>query len=585
MGLHQIGLFPPPIPSFPPPSLLSPSLGDHVFADFNQVSDDCLPLPASASLPSPDCSLPSTVPHPIAMLHSATPPAVLSPFFVLNPDFPAIEPLPSPDRLPSQFSATFGLPFTSSLGSNYVRAFSVHELFGCYSASSTILDALPSTAVPTDFAASLSTCCPFNLGSHFVDHLIDIHLFASIDAANTPTEFVTRSLVSTVDGARPVPSSLDWTDAYNQDPDTKLLLARLSSSTPFSKSDISEVHSACRDYIRQDRVSLFEGKLVVYQPVQNNQEMLMLIIVPLSLRRDIFSAYHVSPSTGHMGICKTLHHVRLRFFWPRSRKDVTNWVLQCPHCIASNGTVARNSELIFSWPLCCPFYILHVDLWAPGEIANYRGETYLMNAMCDLTGFVLVTATNDVTSHSLARLLVQDVLLKVGFCGLIVVDDGSTFKGLFKEVCAILHIELHVAARGNHQAVGVEHFHRFLNKAVAIAANDRGTNTVFVEAAHTAAYAWNSSPIDGTDIIRSVPAVGRPFRFPFDLSLAPTPTPTQQQASDVHAFLRLAGPTTQFAEQVLRLLTEERRAIHRERANSSRSVSYTHLTLPTICSV
>ena len=42
MGLHQIGLFPPPIPSFPPPSLLSPSLGDHVFADFNQVSDDCL---------------------------------------------------------------------------------------------------------------------------------------------------------------------------------------------------------------------------------------------------------------------------------------------------------------------------------------------------------------------------------------------------------------------------------------------------------------------------------------------------------------------------------------------------------------
>ncbi len=74
-----------------------------------------------------------------------------------------------------------------------------------------------------------------------------------------------------------------------------------------------------------------------------------------------------------------------------------------------------------------------------------------------------------------------------------------------------------------------------------------------------------------TDVIRSVPAVGRPFRFPFDLSLSPAPTPTSNQALDVHAFLRLAGPTTQFAEQVLRLLTEERRAIHRERANASRS--------------
>jgi hypothetical protein len=99
---------------------------------------------------------------------------------------------------------------------------------------------------------------------------------------------------------------------------------------------------------------------------------------------------------------------------------------------------------------------------------------------------------------------------------------------------------------------------------------DRGTTSVFVEAAHTAAYAWNStSPINGTDIIRSVPAVSRPFRFPFDLSLSPTPTLTSNQASDVHAFLHLSSPTTQFAERVLCLLTEERRAIQRERANKS----------------
>ena len=148
-------------------------------------------------------------------------------------------------------------------------------------------------------------------------------------------------------------------------------------------------------------------------------------------------------------------------------------------------------------------------------------------------------------------------------------DDGSTFKGLFESVCAILNITLHVAARGNHKAVAIEHFHRFLNKAVAIASNDRGTIDVFVEAAHTAAYAWNSSPIDRTDIIRSVAAVGRPFRFPFDLSLSKTPSPTSNQAAGCHAFLRLASPTTQFSEQVLRLLTEERRSLHRERANES----------------
>ena len=131
-----------------------------------------------------------------------------------------------------------------------------------------------------------------------------------------------------------------------------------------------------------------------------------------------------------------------------------------------------------------------------------------MNSMCNLTGFVITNATSNITAQDLSRLLVQEVLLKVGFCGLIVVEDGSTFKGLFCTVCNILNIDIHVAARGNHQAVGVEHFHRFLNKAVGMVSNDRGTNTVFVEVAHTATYAWNSSPIDGTNIISSVPAVG-----------------------------------------------------------------------------
>jgi hypothetical protein len=240
-----------------------------------------------------------------------------------------------------------------------------------------------------------------------------------------------------------------------------------------------------------------------------------------------------------MGVYKTLHRIRLRFFWPHSRKDVTNWVLQCPHYIAANGTVSRNSELTFSWPLCCTFYILHIDLCAPGDIANYRGDTYLLNAMCNLTGFVLVPATSNITAHNLARRFAQDVLLKIGFCGVVVVDDGSTFKGLFKTVCLMLGLSFHVAAKDNHKAVGVEHFHWFLNNAVAIAANDRGTPTVFVESTHTAAYAWTSSPIDGTNIIRSVPAAGRPLRIPFDLSLCPTPTPTTDQATNVHAFLRL----------------------------------------------
>ena len=68
---------------------------------------------------------------------------------------------------------------------------------------------------------------------------------------------------------------------------------------------------------------------------------------------------------------------------------------------------------------------LHLLLLPPSP------NTYLMNAMCDQTGFVLVNATNHITAGNLARIFLQEVLLKIGLCGLVVVDDGSTFKGIF----------------------------------------------------------------------------------------------------------------------------------------------------------
>jgi hypothetical protein len=71
----------------------------------------------------------------------------------------------------------------------------------------------------------------------------------------------------------------------------------------------------------------------------------------------------------------------------------------------------------------------------------------------------------------------------------------------------------------NHKAVSVKRFFQYLNKAVTIASSDRGTNLVWVDSSMIATYAWNCSPIDGTDVVRNVPARGCEFRFPFDLNM------------------------------------------------------------------
>jgi hypothetical protein len=142
-------------------------------------------------------------------------------------------------------------------------------------------------------------------------------------------------------------------------------------------------------------------------------------------------------------------------------------------------------------------------------------------------------------------------------CGLVVVDAGSTFCGIFADACALLGLRLHPASRGNHKAVSVERFFRYLNKAVTIASSDRGTLLVWVEAAMIATYAWNCSPIDGTDVVRSVPAMGREFRFPFDLA-SNSFSPCEDTSASVLQYIKQTSSHVDFACSVIQLVIADR---------------------------
>ena len=125
----------------------------------------------------------------------------------------------------------------------------------------------------------------------------------------------------------------------------------------------------------------------------------------------------------------------------------------------------------------------------PGHHKNPNGNTALMNAICDTSQFVVVVLVRDETSTTLADNSMQQVLMKFGLCHLVVLDDGSPSKGSFIAMCKSLRLNYDVLAKRNHKSLTVEHFHRFLNKSVTIAAKERGTNDIFVPAEITTGYA------------------------------------------------------------------------------------------------
>ena len=177
-----------------------------------------------------------------------------------------------------------------------------------------------------------------------------------------------------------------------------------------------------------------------------------------------------------------------------------------------------------SWLITVLFWTMHVDLWHPGVNENMDGNKgYLMNSMCDITQFIVSSPTVDITAAHLAQLFCADVIFSFGMCSVVVIDDGSSFKNMFMDMCKKLCLTYWVLSRGSHKGNYVNHYHRFLNKTQAIAGNDQGTHDVYIQNAKTSQYAWNSAPIDGTDVIRSMTAIKWIFRFPLDVDISPPP--------------------------------------------------------------
>ena len=66
-------------------------------------------------------------------------------------------------------------------------------------------------------------------------------------------------------------------------------------------------------------------------------------------------------------------------------------------------------------------------------------------------------------------------------------------------------------------------------------------------------------PIDGTDSIRSIPAIDRPLKFPIDVALTELHTPVGDSSQTTVRYIRQIGKDDRFAKELVMWLVEERR--------------------------
>jgi hypothetical protein len=257
------------------------------------------------------------------------------------------------------------------------------------------------------------------------------------------------------------------------------------------------------------------------------------IILPNSLRAVFLELVHAD-AAGHLKVDKTIEHVQRRAWWFLWRRSVRLFVAACRKCCQYHrGSAPKQGKL---QPMClgAPGERWCIDLCGPFPLSN--GYKYLFTAICPFSKFGVAVPIRNKEASTVAKVLVEHVLLKWGLCFEVLHDQGPEFEAvLTSELLNVLGIN-NLRSSGYKASTGgvVERWHRVLNSLLAkIVSNHQRDWSQFVS---YAVFCYNASQHSATSLSPFLIMTGRECRWNIDFLLSnPQPAITYDNVASYTA--------------------------------------------------
>lgn len=461
------------------------------------------------------------------------------------------------------FDNTFGIEF-SIKNASLVRPISQYEVASCFSLDNNLTYKMAHSDTFPLLDLGIPGCTSSWILNAIFERLVSVrNENAEIIDPSTNAAPAAVSIPIFLNGAvgTRVPDNAAWQRAYQSDKNCKEILNMLKNPALVKKENLLKLHYTYRQPMRDSNIVLEDGILYFIERFANDTKFVKLRIVPDELRNIIFIAFHANPIGAHMDAARTYSRLRLRYYFPGMFSYCKRMISCCPACALSSNK-RPSADLVYSFPIAAPMHTLFADIYSVGTELNFDGTKNHLIACCGMTSFAVSEATADANAAAFAESLMK-IQLRFGFCHTIVVDKDSKFRGVFAETADLLGINIHVISGENHDAMLVERVNRFLNKALAIYCTERGSVKSASNAVQLSLYAWNSAPVVGTDISRSLLVTGREFSFPIEFNVEKARTLTSTSKAVV-TFAQEQARLLGLSRQVARALVDEHRAMHRE---------------------
>ena len=104
--------------------------------------------------------------------------------------------------------------------------------------------------------------------------------------------------------SKPLPSASVWATAYTDNKDTNYIIARLRNGAPWEEEEFRCVYKGYWQQLREKKLVFRNNRLILFACSPTSHRFLALIVVPSSICRTTFAAFHTNGVGAHMGATK-----------------------------------------------------------------------------------------------------------------------------------------------------------------------------------------------------------------------------------------------------------------------------------------
>jgi hypothetical protein len=238
------------------------------------------------------------------------------------------------------------------------------------------------------------------------------------------------------------------------------------------------------------------------------------VVMPTTIVYTLLHMYH--DQNGHYpGINKTMQTIRLKYWWPTYRNDITSYINSCQFCQWRNRNRQNTKPPVQTYELpALPFSTIQVDLTEC--VRSRMGNLYILVIKCALTKYVELVPLFDKSPQEVATAIINRVYLKHGTPSVLISDNGNEFVNqIMEHVSAIFKVK-HVTTSGYHpQANGlVENHNQTLKNQLKAFINEKQSN--WDEHLDVVQFAYNTTVHSATGFSPHMMLYGREAKQPHE---------------------------------------------------------------------